>query len=221
MQWVLIYVVYCHLIVPFSNIDVGHRWFWQWLITWWHQAITWTRNDLLSFGHLGTNFIEILSKLPNFSSKRMHLKTLSSEWRPFDLGFNQLNLQEPVMYVYKTQICSANCCSPSVACWCNGKSKAISRYNALKQKCRHFDEIFITGCTESCQNDNFRCSQWLKFHQNDNISVSVWSLQRCNVFLDLEYQWFWILFTGENPLFKLRKNMWKLKKYHGISRLET
>ena len=43
----------------------------------------------------------------------------------------------------------------------------------LKQKCRHFDEIFITGCTESCQNDNFRCSQWLKFHQNDNISVSV------------------------------------------------
>ena len=44
----------------------------------------------------------------------------------------------------------------------------------LKHKCRHFDEIFITGCTESCQNDNFRCSQWLKFHQNDNISVSVY-----------------------------------------------
>ena len=43
----------------------------------------------------------------------------------------------------------------------------------LKHKCRHFDEIFITGCTESCQNDNFRCSQWLKFHQNDNISFSV------------------------------------------------
>ena len=45
----------------------------------------------------------------------------------------------------------------------------------LKQKCRHFDEILITGCTESCQNDNFRCSQWLKFHQND-ISVSVESI---------------------------------------------
>ena len=29
----------------------------------------------------------------------------------------------------------------------------------LKRKCLHFDEIFITGCTESCQNDNFRCSQ--------------------------------------------------------------
>ena len=46
----------------------------------------------------------------------------------------------------------------------------------LKWKCHHFDEIII-GCTESCQNDNFQCSQWSKFHQNDNISVSVWSDQ--------------------------------------------
>ena len=44
---------------------------------------------------------------------------------------------------------------------------------ALKRKCLHFDEIFITGCTGSCQNDNFQCSQWLKFRQNDDIFVSV------------------------------------------------
>ena len=43
----------------------------------------------------------------------------------------------------------------------------------LKRKCLHFDEIFITGCTESCQNDNFQCSQWWKFRQND-IFVSVY-----------------------------------------------
>ena len=43
----------------------------------------------------------------------------------------------------------------------------------LKCKCCHFDEIFITGCTGSCHFDNFRCSQWWKFHQNDNISVTV------------------------------------------------
>ena len=43
----------------------------------------------------------------------------------------------------------------------------------LKRKCLHFDEIFITGCTGSCQNDNFQCSQWLKFCQNDDIFVSV------------------------------------------------
>ena len=42
-----------------------------------------------------------------------------------------------------------------------------------KRKCHHFDEIFITGCTESCQNDNFQCRQWRKFRQNDDISVSV------------------------------------------------
>ena len=46
------------------------------------------------------------------------------------------------------------------------------RYS-LKRKCLHFDEIFITGCTGSCQNDNFQCSQWLKFRQNDDIFVSV------------------------------------------------
>ena len=44
---------------------------------------------------------------------------------------------------------------------------------SLKRKCLHFDEIFITGCTESCQNDNFQCSQWWKFRQNDDIFVSV------------------------------------------------
>ena len=39
-------------------------------------------------------------------------------------------------------------------------------------KC-HFDDILITDCTESCYFDNFRCSQWWKFRQNDNISASV------------------------------------------------
>ena len=45
--------------------------------------------------------------------------------------------------------------------------------HTLKRKCRHFDEIFITGCTGSCHFDNFQCSQWWKFHQNEDISVSV------------------------------------------------
>ena len=44
---------------------------------------------------------------------------------------------------------------------------------SLKRKCRHFDEILITGCTGSCHFDNFQCSQWWKFHQNEDISVSV------------------------------------------------
>ena len=43
---------------------------------------------------------------------------------------------------------------------------------SLKRKCLHFDEMFITGCTGSHQNDNFQCSQWRKFRQNDDIFVS-------------------------------------------------
>ena len=44
---------------------------------------------------------------------------------------------------------------------------------SLKRKCFHFDEILTTGRTGSCQNENFQCSQWWKFRQNDDIFVSV------------------------------------------------
>ena len=57
---------------------------------------------------------------------------------------------------------------------------------SLKRKCCHFDEILITDCTESCHFDNFRCSQWLKFRQNDDISVSVFVLTQCIV-PDIDY----------------------------------
>ena len=53
-----------------------------------------------------------------------------------------------------------------------GKYKSLYNHS-LKWKCCHFDEIFITVCTGSCQTDNFQCSQWWKFHQNDDISMSV------------------------------------------------
>ena len=43
----------------------------------------------------------------------------------------------------------------------------------LKWTCCHFKEIFITGCTRSCQNDNFLCSQWRKFPQNDDVFITV------------------------------------------------
>ena len=46
--------------------------------------------------------------------------------------------------------------------------------HTLKRKCIHFDEILITGCTGSCPSDNFQCSQWWKFRQNNDIFVSVY-----------------------------------------------
>ena len=54
-----------------------------------------------------------------------------------------------------------------------GKSITLIIDNTtLKWKCNNFDE-FIIGCTGSCQNDNFQCSQWWKFCQNDKIFISV------------------------------------------------
>ena len=48
-----------------------------------------------------------------------------------------------------------------------------------------FDEIFITGCTESYHFDNFRCSLWWRFCQND-ISVSVRDVsEEWNIFRNL------------------------------------
>ena len=57
--------------------------------------------------------------------------------------------------------------------WHNDLFLATGSNISLKRKCCHFDEIFITGCTESCQNDNFQCSQWWRFRQRDDIFVSV------------------------------------------------
>ena len=48
--------------------------------------------------------------------------------------------------------------------------------HSLKRKCRHCDEILITGCTGSCHFDNFQYSQWWKFHQNEDILFSVFKL---------------------------------------------
>ena len=77
----------------------------------------------------------------------------------------------------------------------------------LKRKCCHFDEILITDCTESFHFDNFRCSQWWKFRQNDDISVSV-SMIQSYFMLDVIYirlhvespqsRWLHIPHFGEN-----------------------
>ena len=41
-------------------------------------------------------------------------------------------------------------------------------------------KLFITGCTGSCQNENFQCSQWWKFRQIGAIFVSVTVLNNNN-----------------------------------------
>ena len=44
---------------------------------------------------------------------------------------------------------------------------------ALKWKWHHLTNFFVAGCTGSCQNDYFQCSQWWLFHPNDNNFVSI------------------------------------------------
>ena len=70
---------------------------------------------------------------------------------------------------------NANTTQPNIASGINRPAllrQSLSIPNAPKRKC-HFDEIFVTGCTRSCLNDNFWCRQWWKFRQNYSNSVSV------------------------------------------------
>ena len=61
--------------------------------------------------------------------------------------------------------------------WDGWKRRNSSVIHSLKWKCHHFDEIFITGCTESCENDSFQCSQWWKFGENDSFPFQCYWLQ--------------------------------------------
>ena len=67
------------------------------------------------------------------------------------------------------------------------------------RKC-YFDEIFLSGCTGSCHFDNFQCSQWWRFHQNDNIFVTV-------VFAQFSRNnWVWVPEVNIISLFVLDKS---------------
>ena len=54
------------------------------------------------------------------------------------------------------------------------RRKSIANALELCLSCTNPSILFITCCTESCHFDNFQCSHWWNFHQNDNISVSVY-----------------------------------------------
>ena len=60
-----------------------------------------------------------------------------------------------------------NCVHAGVLWGCMG-----TPVSSRTRKCCHFDEIFITACTGSCQFDNPWCNRSRKVRQND-ISVSV------------------------------------------------
>ena len=70
------------------------------------------------------------------------------------------------------------------------QSSLLLTLATLKPKCRHFSEIFITGCTESRHFDHFRYSQWWKFRQNgSSFRFDVRPLEL--LFLHLMRRWWW------------------------------
>ena len=75
-------------------------------------------------------------------------------------GSNCKSAMAPVMYFWSVWVKSI---IPN--------PKQNKMWTALKWKPHHFDEIFITDSNGSCQNDNFLCSQWWNFHQNDNFQL--------------------------------------------------
>ena len=41
----VVIVMHCGLVTPNIVVDLGHHWFRQWPVAWWHQAITWINVD--------------------------------------------------------------------------------------------------------------------------------------------------------------------------------
>ena len=96
--------------------------------------------------------------------------------------------------------------------------------HALKWKCLHFDEIFITGCTGSwlhrkLSNDNFRCSQWWQFRQN-NISLSVCHnntpvhtvVEKIEFLSNYNYKWQFAIDTGSITLHSRRQLVVRVRR---------
>ena len=73
IQWIMSHLIYAS--VNWVSIGSGNG-----LLPVRHQAITWTSTELLSTGHLGTNFSEIWSETEYFSFIKMHLKMSSAKW---------------------------------------------------------------------------------------------------------------------------------------------
>ena len=62
------------------------------------QAIIWTNAGILLIRPSGTNFSEISIEIDTFSFKKMQMKMSSGKWRPFCLGFNELNASSWAIY---------------------------------------------------------------------------------------------------------------------------
>ena len=123
---------------------------------------------------------------------------------------------------YNKTNCNSVLCTSQLFCsplWQNSIVFQSHLYpTSLKQKCRHFDEIFITGCTGSCHFDNFQCSQWWTFHQNEDFSVSMLEANYMVPYFtsrDEVHRWWSLLIYTRNSMRK--KTVYEIRLHGNIS----
>ena len=83
------------LVTPYGDSDLGQHWLRQWLVAWWHQAITWTNVDLSSEGFCGILLRTVSQELLKVSIQDMSLK--KTFWKLFSNlpGANELKGGHP------------------------------------------------------------------------------------------------------------------------------
>ena len=62
------------LVKPYGDIYLGQYWFREWLVVWWHQAITWAIDDWLSMRSSGFHKREISQEMLKIFTLDMNLK---------------------------------------------------------------------------------------------------------------------------------------------------
>ena len=65
-------LIHCGQLIPYGNIDLCKYWFRWWLVSWLHQAISWTNVDLTSNVFSGIHLSAILEDIPMNLVHNMH-----------------------------------------------------------------------------------------------------------------------------------------------------
>ena len=65
---------HCGLVMPYGDMDLGQHWLRQWLVAWWHQAITWTNVDLSSVTYSDIHLMATIQGIPHPSITVISLK---------------------------------------------------------------------------------------------------------------------------------------------------
>ena len=95
------------LVTPYGNRDLGQHWPRQWLVAWWHQAITWTNVDLSSVEFCGIHLTTILLVAFKASIHEMSSKIIFLKLQPHLPGANELTIDDWKFIWWHDQVRSA------------------------------------------------------------------------------------------------------------------